>query len=415
MAKTLGVAVVAFFGFHLEGGPISRVRGLAWGMSRAGARVHILAFGVEPHATDGLESRQIWKGIPVHQFCPERSWKITARTSLGRARQKLQRERMQVRQRRRLLSYLEKLGREGSVHVALLHGQQFGQSLEMLAACRKGGIKMVQQYTEQHLPADYKGGCFHPYWIREFLHGRIFPKLADANLPICSFLVDWCRQRSSRPCLMIPTIITPDLEPISVKTDTSHKCPLTFGYIGPGARRDCVEQMIEGARLLKEKALPFRLVLAGLYPSVLERNRTQVKRLGLEGAVELHGWIDESRLRRFWTEIPVFMILRTDDRSSRACFPGRIGEYAAYGRALILTDIPDYNLHFRHRESAMLVAPGGAEGLANAMADLIQSPALVAQLGRAAGALAATTFSSEVRGSELLQWLSSHVVQSSGV
>lgn len=408
--RPVGVAVVAFLGFNLGGGPISRARSLALGLADAGARARLLAFGDEPPSPGApSETVQTWRGVPVHCFLPERSLRITTERPLARLWQKWQRDRTYIHQRRLLLAGLERMAALSEIQTVVLHNQQWAASREMLTSCRRSGIKMVQQYVEQHISGDYSGGYLHPHLIRESLHKRFFPRLADGNLVICTYLEQWCRERSVRPCLLIPSLTSTEITPTTEAVEIRAGEPLTFAYIGPGSRRDCIRQMIDAASRLRELELPFRMVLTGLTPQALTLARSQAIGLGVDGSIELNGWQEESVIRRLWRDAPIFMILRTNDRSSRACFPGRVGDYVLHRRALIFTDIPDYNVYFQHKRTAMLVRPEDPVSLADAMEELIRNPSLVEALSRQSSKLATTVFDFRSQGMRLYRWIQDEV------
>ena len=268
----------------------------------------------------------------------------------------------------------------------------------------------MQQYVEQHIPADYFGGYLHPYLLRGRLHAHLFRGRADGDLVVCSYLDRWCRERSAAPCLIVPSLTSTEVDPLEAPRTISPGAPMTFAYIGPGIRRDCVGQMVRAAALLKSRSVLFRMVLTGLTPAAELRARSLVTAAGVSAEVVVSGWQDERVIRPLWRDASVFMMLRTNDRSSWACFPGRIGDYVLHGKALILSDVGDFPAYFTHRQSAMLVPPEDPVRLADVMTELILHPTLATDIGARAGDLAATTFDYRWQGQRLKRWLDEEIV-----
>ncbi|MBM3567477.1 MAG: glycosyltransferase family 4 protein [Alphaproteobacteria bacterium] len=85
------------------------------------------------------------------------------------------------------------------------------------------------------------------------------------------------------------------------------------------------------------------------------------------------------------------------------CLPSRYGEgvpkvlieAASAGRAIVTTDMPGCREIVRHEENGLLVAPGAIDPLVEALARLIEDPALRARLGAAGRRIVAEGFSTE--------------------
>lgn len=121
----------------------------------------------------------------------------------------------------------------------------------------------------------------------------------------------------------------------------------------------------------------------------LGRSRIPVECLGRAGAVEW--WKHQADMPGRYA------------RSSIVCLPSYYGEgiprslieATACGRAAIATDVPGCREVVRHGENGLLVSPRNPEALAEAIATLLEDPALRARMGARGREIAVQEISDE--------------------
>jgi glycosyltransferase involved in cell wall biosynthesis len=163
--------------------------------------------------------------------------------------------------------------------------------------------------------------------------------------------------------------------------------------------------MLQACRLLRNESLPFVLTLAGLPTRVVSQLSAEVQTLGLHDRVRVLGWHDDRELAQLSAETTAFLLLRSDDRSSWACFPVRLPEFLLQCKPVILTAIPDFNCYFEDQVNAFLVPPNDPVVLAEKMKTVIARPELAVRVGQAAYQVALERFSYEKLGPRLLTYL----------
>jgi glycosyltransferase involved in cell wall biosynthesis len=138
-----------------------------------------------------------------------------------------------------------------------------------------------------------------------------------------------------------------------------------------------VGEFVAAARLLKERGIDARFLLAGepdqANPSAIPRN--QIGEWVAAGVVEYLGWVQD---------MPGLLA-----RCSIFCLPSYYGEgipkalleAAAAGRAIVTTDMPGCREAVHAGDNGLLVPPRDVSALADALARLIADPQLRRQMG----------------------------------
>lgn len=135
---------------------------------------------------------------------------------------------------------------------------------------------------------------------------------------------------------------------------------------------------------LRKRQLPFDCEIVGEGPwrKQLEEAITAA---GLEESVRLAGSLPQEEVFRKLRECDVFALPCIVDRKETSdVFPTVILEAMASGRAIVSTWLAGVPEQIVDGKSGLLVKPGDERGLADALAKLVQSPALRTQFGTAA-------------------------------
>lgn len=137
------------------------------------------------------------------------------------------------------------------------------------------------------------------------------------------------------------------------------------------------------ARLRQRHGEGVRLRIAGEGPErrALER---QIRRLGLESAVELAGWVEPEAMAAFLGELDVFVLPSLFEGFGVAAV-----EASAAGLPLVASAVHGLPDVVRDGETGLLVPPKDAAALAEAIDALIADPARRAALGRSGRAFVA--------------------------
>lgn len=402
----LRVAIMGFYPFGEGGGPISRDRYFALGLNKAGAEAQIFVFAPEEEG-EGFRAGDesfLWQHIPVKTARLAQASPVKRAGLLGRVMTKAIEDRKRRLQIRALLNKFERQVEKAPFDAVIIHNMDLLACLRLWRICRKHGIACIQQYVELHLPSDYKLGVFQPHYLRERLHFVLFPHLSDGDIAISTYLQNACERKTGRKALLVPTLAGIRMESRR-STSKEARTPFRFSYVGPGARREAVLLILQACARLQGSGQSFVLNLAGLGPKKLKHYRKEAYALNIAEKLAATGWIDNQSLHNLYNETDAFLLLRTADRSSLACFPGRLAEFLDCGKLVILTAIGDFPRYFKDMESAVLVPPDDPVSLSDKMARLIAEPSLATKIGEAGRLVGARNFNHELLGKEVFDYV----------
>jgi glycosyltransferase involved in cell wall biosynthesis len=158
-----------------------------------------------------------------------------------------------------------------------------------------------------------------------------------------------------------------------------------------------VGEFVEAARLLRQRGLRVRCVLAGMVDT---HNPAMVSEAHLrawqdEGVVEWVGHQEDMPVVFARAHVVVLP-------SYREGLPRVLLEAAACARSIVATDVPGCREIVRHGDNGLLVPPRDPLALAQAIATLVEDPALRVRMGARGRQLAVNEFSSERITGEVL-------------
>lgn len=149
-----------------------------------------------------------------------------------------------------------------------------------------------------------------------------------------------------------------------------------------------VGELVEAARILKQRGVPMRIRLAGPRD---DHNPAAIPLATLEGWVRegVVEWPGEVKdIAALWRDTAIAVL-----PSYREGLPKSLLEAAASGRPMIATDVPGCREVVRHGETGLLVPPRDPVALADALATLAGDAGLRQRYGAAARSLAQQRFS----------------------
>jgi glycosyltransferase involved in cell wall biosynthesis len=149
-----------------------------------------------------------------------------------------------------------------------------------------------------------------------------------------------------------------------------------------------VGELVEAARILKQRGVPIRIRLAGPRD---DHNPAAIPLATLEGWVRegIVEWSGEVKdIAALWRDTAIAVL-----PSYREGLPKSLLEAAASGRPMIATDVPGCREVVRHGVTGLLVPPRDPQALADALATLASDADLRQRYGAAARRLAEERFS----------------------
>jgi glycosyltransferase involved in cell wall biosynthesis len=174
--------------------------------------------------------------------------------------------------------------------------------------------------------------------------------------------------------------------------------PMTMAFVGRLLKDKGVETLLAAHRLLRARGVPVELLIAGEPDpdNPVSLNRSETEALRHEPGVDWPGYVKEISL--IWRRASIAVL-----PSRREGLPKSLLEAAAYGRALVATDVPGCREIVIAGKTGLLVSPDEPEALAGAIEQLIQDPVLRNRLAAQARCLVEDRFSSTAVGTIIVE------------
>ncbi|MBL9188094.1 MAG: glycosyltransferase [Opitutaceae bacterium] len=391
------VVVVAAFDLDGTGGGATRAKQLAALFVRAGCTVRLMGFGEEGADREPEKDSEAPHAV---ECVPDHVGRLMRRIlgAIGQEGGFAARSALVAAAQRAVAG-----ARRGPCFV-LLYNQDPFLAVRLARVCAEAGAHFLQQYAELHVAADYRARWLQGYYLRERLHFQAVPRWAAGNLVISSTLRELAARRGARNIFVLPSFVDAAAWERAIAGAGRNKIPGRVLYAGEGARRDCLGMIIAAAGHCRRRGLDITLRLVGLTPRRARECHALAAVAGLGEAMTIAGRIGHAELAVEYAEAAAAVLLRSDDRSSRACFPTRLGELLLAGPVL-LSDIPDYNLRFAHGVNAYLADPNRVESVAEELAALVVSGERNDRVAAAGRDLARTVLNIGHYAADARRWL----------
>lgn len=155
------------------------------------------------------------------------------------------------------------------------------------------------------------------------------------------------------------------------KVTNKHNHPITFLFIGLLNKEKGCYDIIEAAKLLKDKGLPFYIVMAGIGKSETELKEL-VKRYELESEIHFPGWIKDKEKSSYLEQSDVLIL-----PSYSEGMPVSILESKDYGLPVIASNVGAIPDIVQNGKNGFIIEPGDVESLANKMQIYIEDSELL--------------------------------------
>jgi glycosyltransferase involved in cell wall biosynthesis len=211
---------------------------------------------------------------------------------------------------------------------------------------------------------------------------------ADFVVPISEFnrrvILEECGDAHAAKLAVIHCGIDPEIfRPLSERASGASQ-PLRLTCVGTLHEVKGQAILIDACRLLAERGIAFRCDLVGDGPD-REALRRQARAAGLEGRVRFLGALLRTEVAAQLRDCDVAVVPSVPTRDGRReGLPVALMEAAATGRPVVASRLSGIPEAIEDGAQGLLVEPGDARGLADAIARLAADPALRERLGAAA-------------------------------
>lgn len=208
-------------------------------------------------------------------------------------------------------------------------------------------------------------------------------KRADHVTTICEGLrSDICaRGVPADRVTVIPNAVDIDAFPLGGVADDALKArlglsgALVIGFIGSFYAYEGLDLLLDAYPGILQRLPRARVLLVGGGPQDAAL-RSQAERLGIADKVVFTGRVPHADVARYYDLVDILAYPRHSMRLTELVTPLKPLEAMAQGRIFVASDVGGHRELIRHRETGMLFPAGNAVGLADAVVELAQEPAL---------------------------------------
>lgn len=274
---------------------------------------------------------------------------------------------------------------KGNTEAVLFYNTQADSVLvaKILRWCK---IKVVMEICDLHSNNDHKNFSFRTFLAR--WTEKVLPRNCDLVIVISHLLKEIIQKDSPDiPVMIVPILVDTDffynetedfMELRKSKGDS-----FLISYVGGMWHHQGVRYLIAAFKKLIDQKYNVKLLLAGKYST--DENCDDVLALiaqyKLDKHVILPGWVQTREVKNILDCSDLLVICQTNNVFARAGLPTKLAEYAACGKAILITDVGDVKNYFTHGENCVLCQPESAESMADVIKYVIEHPYLAVDLG----------------------------------
>ncbi len=218
----------------------------------------------------------------------------------------------------------------------------------------------------------------HPEQTRRGIAGRIAQRLGafvsrrglrHADLVVCGIMPEALEGYKIDQRKMLTVTNGTDLSlarPAVTKRDGSSR--FTVFYVGPLHENRDIETLMEAIVAVQERVPDLRVVLVGrVFRDAVAAVNHRVLQHGLQRAVEVLGPMDHQRVLELIAEADVCVCPLSDAVARRYAYPIKLFEYLAMGKSVVATRTPGVSRVVTNEVNGLLVDPGSASQMAEAI------------------------------------------------
>lgn len=211
---------------------------------------------------------------------------------------------------------------------------------------------------------------------------KVFDGFVVISQPLCAFIADV--KKKTAQTVIVP-IIVDNNEPY---TELKEEIPAHPYIIHTGAlsqQKDGIVDIFNAFALVNRKiGNKLHFYLAGSKqapPGVWDGINKAINDNALEGNVHFLGMIFGDKLKTLQKNCSFLVLPKPDNEQNRNNFPTKLGEYLSFSRPVITSRVGDMALYMIDGQNALLVEPGNAEQISEAMLRLMQDEGLAQRIG----------------------------------
>lgn len=275
-------------------------------------------------------------------------------------------------------------------------------------------LLMLRHWCNHHGAVLVKEENEHPEVRLKTARSRRFFLWANYALPdvvacMTGVLAEWMRSyRSGIRTVSFPMTVDMERFRTAIPEKPGYPYIVYCGILND--HKDGVNLLLSAFARVHAEFPEWRLVLIGGAipgsPQDMEYYRAFAKECGTAEATVFAGQMKPEQIPGWLRGAEIAVLARPDSLQAKAGFPTKLGEYMAAGAAVIVSDVGEIGQTLRNGSDVLLVAPGDAADLEDALRRLLKDAPLRKTLRENAVETAGTKFNSLRNSGELRNYLS---------
>lgn len=276
---------------------------------------------------------------------------------------------IRVRRRSLPIGILRLASQLKAMRLDVVHTHMYGSNLYGVVAARLAGVPVV--VTSEHGENPWKGPR------QRWLERRVISPLADARFCLSPQILAIRRDSDRIPAAKLQLAINGTFVPPARRREAANRVPLV-GAVGRFIPAKDYPTLVEAAASLRDQGLQLELCILGDGPD-MPAVRQLVAERNLEDMVQLPGMVTD--VPEWYRRFDIYV-----SSSIREGQPVALLEAMAHGLPVVATDAGASAETVGDGGGGIIVPPGNAELLAQALARLLEDAALRESMGRQARA-----------------------------
>lgn len=300
---------------------------------------------------------------------------------------------------------LFKSHRVGSNNLVYLYGEPNVENVFFVLAAKLLGYKVIVDVVEDAYLVDSGSGIASRLkaWTTRFAAGRMH-WFADGVVAISPYLKRKFEQISLGrfPVELVP--ISVDLTRVR-PTSSGFGRPVRLLYAGSFAEKDGIESLITGFEIVASRREHVELHMTGRgSPDRMAYLHGRIASSAAAERIRYLGFLADDDYFRLLPQYDILCVVRTASDYAARGFPFKLGEYLATGRPVIASCVGDIGAYLSDKVNALLVEPGSAEAIAEALMFALDNEGCALAIGRAGRAVAEAHFDAARNGARVVDF-----------
>ena len=244
---------------------------------------------------------------------------------------------------------------------------------------------------------------------RERMLKHVFPKY-DQFIVISDALQQLAQQFAPQARIIKVPIIVEDLS----ESNEDRKSPIDNPYVlhtgTLNQSKDGVLGLIEAfGKACQQTDIPIQYLFTGC----LEKSpqREHIKKLlvkyHIEERAKFLGYLDEKELRLYQQHCDLCIINKYKTLQNKYCFSTKLGEYLAFARPVIITNVGEAMNYLEDGKNAYIVEPNDTDSIANKILEILNHPDEAEKIGKAGQEVAKNVFNCDIQAQRLITFFQS--------